>query len=159
MTADRDVDDISTAPGGKSGSVWTAGVRESVLALWALNGGVLLNVAGTNALTGDIAISDGFTAYSDGLRVGFVPANTNTGAMTLNAGGVGVKALRDPDGDATVAGAVDDRYGPGVFEGIYWAVVTASTVGYGDKAPVRPLGRVLAMLVIIISLPMSYRAE
>ncbi|MCA9550996.1 MAG: transporter substrate-binding domain-containing protein [Myxococcales bacterium] len=50
--------------------------------------------------------------------------------------------------------AFDDKYWPGVFEGVYWAVVTASTVGYGDKAPVRPLGRVLAMLVIIISLPM-----
>ena len=50
--------------------------------------------------------------------------------------------------------AFDDHYWPGVFEGIYWAVVTASTVGYGDKAPVRSAGRVLAMLVIVISLPM-----
>ncbi|MEO1334595.1 MAG: transporter substrate-binding domain-containing protein, partial [Myxococcota bacterium] len=48
----------------------------------------------------------------------------------------------------------DDRYFVGVFEGIYWAIVTASTVGYGDKAPVRYGGRILAMLVIIISLPM-----
>lgn len=48
----------------------------------------------------------------------------------------------------------DDRYWPGVFEGVYWAVVTASTVGYGDKAPVKPAGRLVAMLVIIISLPM-----
>lgn len=50
--------------------------------------------------------------------------------------------------------AFSDKYSTGVFEGIYWAVVTASTVGYGDKAPAKPLGRVLAMLVIIISLPM-----
>lgn len=128
MTADRDVDDISTAPGGKSGEVWTAGVRESILALWALNGGLLLNVAGTNALTGDIAISDGFTSYTDGLRVGFVPANTNTGAMTLNAGGVGVKALRDPDGDATVAGAVvAGRFTEAVFsaDDDHWRLVTS----------------------------------
>ena len=48
----------------------------------------------------------------------------------------------------------DERYLPGVFEGIYWAMVTASTVGYGDKAPVKATGRVLAMLVIVISLPM-----
>jgi len=48
----------------------------------------------------------------------------------------------------------NDSYGPGVFEGIYWAIVTASTVGYGDKAPAKPLGRILAMLVIVISLPM-----
>ena len=48
----------------------------------------------------------------------------------------------------------DDRYLPGVFEGIYWAVVTASTVGYGDKAPVKWAGRTLAIIVIVISLPM-----
>lgn len=48
----------------------------------------------------------------------------------------------------------DDRYCPGVFEGFYWAIVTASTVGYGDKAPVKWTGRVLAGIVIIIALPM-----
>ncbi len=47
-----------------------------------------------------------------------------------------------------------DRYVPGVFEGMYWAIVTASTVGYGDKAPVNWAGRVLAGLVIVVSLPM-----
>ncbi|MEN0066371.1 MAG: transporter substrate-binding domain-containing protein [Myxococcota bacterium] len=50
--------------------------------------------------------------------------------------------------------AFDDRYVPGVFEGMYWAIVTASTVGYGDKAPVRWAGRLVAALVIIVSLPM-----
>lgn len=47
-----------------------------------------------------------------------------------------------------------DKYFPGVLEGIYWAIVTASTVGYGDKAPVKWSGRILAGLVIVISLPM-----
>jgi len=37
---------------------------------------------------------------------------------------------------------------------MYWAIVTASTVGYGDKAPLKWSGRVLAGLVIIVSLPM-----
>ena len=50
--------------------------------------------------------------------------------------------------------AFNDKYAPGVFEGMYWAIVTASTVGYGDKAPVKWAGRVLAGVVIIISLPM-----
>lgn len=50
--------------------------------------------------------------------------------------------------------AFSDRYFPGVFEGMYWAIVTASTVGYGDKAPVKWAGRALAGLVIVISLPM-----
>ena len=51
-------------------------------------------------------------------------------------------------------GTFDKRYFAGVFEAIYWAIVTASTVGYGDKAPVRPLGRLIAMVVIVISLPL-----
>ncbi len=48
----------------------------------------------------------------------------------------------------------DRRYLPGLFEGMYWVVVTASTVGYGDKAPLKYSGRILAMIIIIISLPM-----
>ena len=43
---------------------------------------------------------------------------------------------------------------PGVFEGMYWALVTASTIGYGDKVPHRWTGRLVAALVIIISLPL-----
>lgn len=47
----------------------------------------------------------------------------------------------------------DDRYGKGVLEGMYWAVVTASTVGYGDKVPGKFVGRLLACVVIIVALP------
>lgn len=47
-----------------------------------------------------------------------------------------------------------DKYIPGILEGVYWAVVTASTVGYGDKTPVKWAGRFLAMIVIVVSLPM-----
>ena len=45
-------------------------------------------------------------------------------------------------------------YFPGVFEGMYWALVTASTIGYGDKVPHRWSGRLVAAIVIIISLPL-----
>lgn len=48
----------------------------------------------------------------------------------------------------------DERYPAGVLEGMYWAVVTASTVGYGDKAPVGGPGRAIASLLILVSLPL-----
>lgn len=41
-----------------------------------------------------------------------------------------------------------DQFNPGFFEALYWTVVTMSTVGYGDYAPKRPLGRFVAVLVI-----------
>jgi ABC-type amino acid transport substrate-binding protein len=46
------------------------------------------------------------------------------------------------------------KYLPGVFEGMYWALITASTIGYGDKVPQRWIGRVLAAIIIIIFLPL-----
>ena len=39
----------------------------------------------------------------------------------------------------------EPRPARGVFSGIWWATVTMTTVGYGDKAPVTFLGRLLAM--------------
>jgi ABC-type amino acid transport substrate-binding protein len=45
------------------------------------------------------------------------------------------------------------KYFPGVFEGMYWALITASTIGYGDKVPQRWIGRALAAIIIIIFLP------
>ena len=34
--------------------------------------------------------------------------------------------------------------------GIYWAIVTLSTVGYGDVAPITPLGQMLAGVVMLL---------
>jgi voltage-gated potassium channel len=34
--------------------------------------------------------------------------------------------------------------------GIYWAIVTLSTVGYGDVAPITPLGQMLAAIVMLL---------
>lgn len=45
--------------------------------------------------------------------------------------------------------AINDRYFPGIFESIYFNVVTMSTVGYGDFTPKRWLGRICTMLIIM----------
>ena len=128
MTASRTVDDISSAPGGKSGAEWTADVSDSVEALWALNGGMLVTVAGTNTITASVAVSGGFTSYADGLRVGFIAAGSNTGAATLNISFVGAKAIRDPDGDVLAAGAiVSGRFTEAVFyaDDDHWRLVSS----------------------------------
>jgi len=40
----------------------------------------------------------------------------------------------------------------GFFDGIYWALVTVSTVGYGDIVPATPEGRFVALLLILAGL-------
>lgn len=39
--------------------------------------------------------------------------------------------------------------GGGFLDGIWWAIVTASTVGYGDIAPATPPGRLIAVLLML----------
>lgn len=43
-------------------------------------------------------------------------------------------------------------YPRGVFDGIWWAVTTVTTVGYGDKAPTSVRGRLVAMIAMFASL-------
>ena len=47
-----------------------------------------------------------------------------------------------------------------MLSGIYWAVVTITTVGFGDVVPITPAGRFIAVLVMllgysIIAVPMG----
>ena len=58
-------------------------------------------------------------------------------ALVVVAGGTSL-AILEPQ---TVRGGFGD--------GIWWAIVTASTVGYGDIAPSTPTGRVIAVLLML----------
>lgn len=48
----------------------------------------------------------------------------------------------------------DHRYSRGIFEGVYWAIVTASSVGYGDFTAKSTIGKFLSILIILVSLPL-----
>jgi len=41
-----------------------------------------------------------------------------------------------------------------LFDGLYWAIVTISTVGYGDISPVTDVGRAISILIIISGIAM-----
>jgi voltage-gated potassium channel len=45
---------------------------------------------------------------------------------------------------------VEPRSFPTVFDGVWWAIITASTVGYGDFYPVTTMGRITAILLLLI---------
>lgn len=44
--------------------------------------------------------------------------------------------------------AFDDRWFPGVATGVWWVIVSMSTVGYGDVVPKKAISKVLAVMII-----------
>lgn len=66
-------------------------------------GTLISSVAGTNTITG--ACSPALTAYASGQQFVFVPANTNTGATTLNIDSLGAKNINAYNG-ACVGGEI-----------------------------------------------------
>jgi voltage-gated potassium channel len=43
----------------------------------------------------------------------------------------------------------DEKTFPNVGDGLWWAIQTVTTVGYGDLVPTSPVGRVVASLVML----------
>lgn len=68
--------------------------------LVTLYGGVDTGVADAYVLTFDA----NFTAYTDGIVIYWIPANTNTGASTLNVNGLGIVNITNQDGSVLTAG-------------------------------------------------------
>jgi ABC-type amino acid transport substrate-binding protein len=56
---------------------------------------------------------------------------------------------KDPDNDG---GGINDKFFPGIFEAIYFCIVTCSTVGYGDFAPKKWITRSIVAVLIIVGL-------
>ncbi len=48
--------------------------------------------------------------------------------------------------------AVKDRYFPGIFEAFWLVIVTITTVGYGDIAPRKWLGRLASFMVMLVGI-------
>ena len=44
---------------------------------------------------------------------------------------------------------IEPKTFPSLFEGIWWAIVTMSTVGYGDYVPVSKIGKIVGMILIL----------
>jgi len=62
---------------------------------------LLASVAGTDTITA--SLSPALTAYANGQIFTLIPANTNTGAVTININGLGAKALTKNGSTALVA--------------------------------------------------------
>jgi voltage-gated potassium channel len=62
--------------------------------------------------------------------------------LTLFAGGSGFAAVEKGSNDA-----VD-----GTWDGLWWAISTMTTVGYGDISPVTDSGRMIAIVVMVVGI-------
>jgi len=72
----------------------------------------------------------------DGVRYAAILAG-----LTAVGGGYGYSAIEQAQDPA-----------PSVWDGVWWAVSTMTTVGYGDEFPVTTLGRLVAMALMLVGI-------
>jgi len=51
-----------------------------------------------------------------------------------------------------VFGAIEHENGVTTWDGVWWAITTVTTVGYGDVAPVSDSGRMIGMLIMFVGI-------
>lgn len=104
MSLDRRTPTTTTDPGGIDDDDYATEVDIEIHALWDRSCCALSSVAGTNTIT---AVSTPtLDAYATGMRFLLIPANTNTGAVTLNVDSKGARAVVDADNAALGARAL-----------------------------------------------------
>jgi hypothetical protein len=108
-------------------AIWTvdAVVSSQLISLY---GGTDTGSVNTYALT----FTAPFTAYADGIVIYWLPANSNTGAATLNVNGLGPLAIVDQSGNPLTAGAIVVNQITGVIlSGGSWRIMTVSAGSAG----------------------------
>lgn len=103
-----DIGDFTTdLDGERDPKEFVSTTRNSILGLWNLQAGLLIEVTGTNRLTAKFPVADGRTGLADGMQA-FLPAqNTNTaGAVTINVSGFGEKGIVAQNGSSLGVGAL-----------------------------------------------------
>lgn len=134
----------STDTDPPSNPIWTVDqvVNSQLLTLY---GGVDTGIVNAYVLN----FSANFTSYSDGIIIYWIPANTNTGASTINVNGLGVVSIVNSDGSALLANEIIANQPAQIFyKGGVFQLITPAVTAYGTFTPtwtgfsVAPVGNV-----------------
>ena len=98
----------STPPDGAPEGMAPSTVNNTIRQVMAnLAGAFKVYTAGGTADAQTVTMDPALAAYSDKVRIAFIPVAANTGACTLNVNGLGAKSIKLLDGTDPPAGAFD----------------------------------------------------
>jgi hypothetical protein len=127
MALDRLVP-TSATPGTVDGDAFMDAVAEEITGLWDRSSILLGSVTGTNTITA--TATPAVTAYASGMRFILKPANTITGAATLNIDGVGAVSIADRDEANVTNGAlIAGRFYELVYDGTSGKLIVLGMLG------------------------------